>query len=339
MGITVQLLGKDSLDSQIHVFKMAFDNESDPSIIKEYWEKKHFQNPIHESYIFGAFDGDLLVSINAFMPMRYYFKGQALNVIQTCESGTLPEYRGRGLWSKVIDYAISFFKENGEYDFFIGFPNYKNSFSGFIKLHWAHECDVGNYIFVINGRTFLNGLLKVRIPFSKILEIQRLFLQKVEKNIAFIEYPIFVDKSIYETINVDLTQEFIDWKKSYKKLNAFGIEDGEGRCIGRCTYTTSSFRRMPIILLCKIDVIGENDSIKVYSIALRYIIKKHPNAAFIRTWTMPGSFSEKILKKQGFVKSRHPNPFITYQLRNDKIDSAALHKLDNWCNLSLLDLD
>ena len=140
----VKLLDINSIDEQIEVFISAFSSMDTFEKIKETWIKKHYSNPCGNSYIFGVYDNFKLISINAFMPIKYIFKEKELTAVQSCESGTLPEYQGKGIWNLIIKKAMEFFITSTEIDFMLGFPNYTNSYSGFLKRKWISVADVNN---------------------------------------------------------------------------------------------------------------------------------------------------------------------------------------------------
>lgn len=341
--LAVKLLSKDTINEQLNVYVKAFGNNSDIEVVKSYWEAKHYMNPIHDSYIFGVYDGNLLVSINAYMPMKYSFNGKTVNFLQSCESGTIPEYQGKGLWSKVVKYAVNYFSEERFYDAIIGFPNYRNSYGGFVKMKWEHIGDVGNYIFVINGKSFLNIATGKNIPLSKILEIQKIFLSNkgIEYKILDNEYKNISSSisSSHDIFDLALTEEFMRWKKRYKHINVFSITDKNDAWLGYCLYTITDYKGKETVLLHRIETNEKIEDKILYSVIIKEIIKKHPKAAFIRTWVMPKSERERTIKRIKFLKSRHHNPFIIKQLKENVISKEELHKISNWANITFLDLD
>ena len=340
-NFSVKLLDKDSIMQQIHIYKVAFDLTESNELIKDYWIKKHYKNPIHPSYVFGVYDKDSLVSINAYMPMRYIYNGSKFNVIQSCESGTLPEYRGKGIWSKVVNYAISFFKEEGVYDFLIGFPNFDNSFNGFIKMNWSHDADVNNYIIIGNGIEFLKSVFNGKTLFlGKIFELQRigLSISRIKGlNVGKVINILPLNRSGF---CLDADEDFYKWKMLYKQLKQFGIRDNLGRPVANCRYFIKKYKGVFIIQLCGIDIFASDYNYKyICSMCVRILLKRHKNVAFIRSWAVKNSISEKTFKDLHFLAVNHHNPFITYQLKELSINSNVLHDQMNWINISFLDLD
>ena len=346
MGETFEIrcLSKDFADEQIEVYIKSFQKEESYADVKDTWVKKHYENPVHESYVFGAFDGDRLVSINAYMPMKYHCGDKTINVIQSCESGTLPEYRGKGLWSKVVKYAINYFKECGEYDFLIGFPNYENSYGGFVKMNWNHDMEIYNYIMIANGKVLAKSITGKSIPFAGILGAQKCRLSKGvfdKYTVTTLDYDDFSEwKSAKDGFCVDISRGFIEWKKRYKKMITIAIKNNITGATAIGMYSITSFRKEKIALL--FGVFGNDDNIdkkEVMSVAIQTLLNDNKELAFIRTWAMPGSDNELAVRKLGFIKSKHHNPFITYSLKSDIVAEEEIRKTGNWKTLTFLDLD
>lgn len=338
----IKLLDRSTLEQQIDVYMQSFNVTRPLNCVIEKWKFEHYDNPVHEAYIFGAFDADKLVSINAYMPMKYKYDGKECNVIQSCVSGTIPEYRGKGIWSKLVKYAINYFKEKEKYDFLIGFPNYKTSYSSFMKMNWSHDSNAINYLMIVNGKQFIKASTNRNIPLSGILRIQQIKINLGKKlNYKIGDMRLIARNDNEKGFSIVENIELIEWKKSYKGLEGFGVYTSNGIHIGNCRYFTEGYHGCKIIKLCDIKCLDKtNETASFYAFCIREIIRRHNDAAFIRVWVMNESPLEKLYKKLLFVKDRkHENPFITYSLKNDVIPEEILHKKENWITVSFLDLD
>lgn len=129
--------GTDYENELIALFNSVFGRHA----TQDTWEYKHHKNTFQPSGIFGAFDGNKLVGMTAFMPMQYTDGSRIYNVVQSCESAVNPEYRRRGIFSGIILTAEKYYAARG-FDYFIGFPNPENSYGGFLKLGWINEGNV-----------------------------------------------------------------------------------------------------------------------------------------------------------------------------------------------------
>lgn len=338
----VKLLNIVSIDEQINVFKKAFNNNENFYSIKEKWINKHFENPIQVSYIFGVYDKSKLVSINAFLVGEYEYEERIYKVVQSCESGTLPEYQGKGIWNIIIKYAMEYFKEQTDVDFMIGFPNFNNSYPGFLKRGWTKVIDMENYILCCNGEEFFYSLTNRRMKIlPKILELQQLKCKLLSSNFILknkkeMENNI-ENKKIFSLVKSD---SFLSWKKKYKNLEEIVIEEKEKKIIiiyGNEKYKDSNILKIYDIEYKNISNFKEKELYLAKGI--KKIVKNNKNIAFIRVWTTKYSELSLLLKKLYFIKVRHQNPFIIYLLKESNYLKENIFVEKKWKENSFLDLD
>ncbi len=338
-AISIVLLDEKSIEKQVLVYRAAFEpSESfEDNLIR--WRKKHFENPLGKSLIIGAFINDELVGMNAYMPVVYYVNGERIKMLQSCESGVLPSCQGKGIWKKVVTYALKYIKEETDYKLVIGFPNYINSYPGFKKMGWKTVCNMKNYVMINNLRAFktvfqqkssifrfvLNGVATQRI----ICAIHKQKQYHVEK--ALPEDLIWND-SESGVLKCGHSAELLKWKEDYKELIPVCIKNGE-KTVATCLYGLSSYNGSVIIKLECFDCIAEcaKQSKSILASLLSYFAKHHKEAAFVRVWAQESSRMEQLLKKLLFMGSSHPNPFIVN-------DPESIYANMPW-SLSFFDLD
>ena len=68
--IALTLLDERSIEKQVLVYRAAFELSIslEENLIK--WKKKHYENPLGNSLIVGAFINEELVGMNAYMPVE-----------------------------------------------------------------------------------------------------------------------------------------------------------------------------------------------------------------------------------------------------------------------------
>lgn len=128
---TIKKIGGEYDAQMLELFNCVFNKK----FSMETWHHKHRENPLGESLFWGAFDGERLIAINGFIPMTYCLGNKEFYVLQSCDSAVNPDFRHRGLFSKLICAAEEWAKDN-KVDFFIGMPNMFSS-PGFQKLNWS----------------------------------------------------------------------------------------------------------------------------------------------------------------------------------------------------------
>ena len=274
------------------------------------------------------------------MPVDYVYKGKIWHFLQSCESGVVPEYQGKGIWSKLMRFAMNYIRNSTSYNAVIGFPNYRNSYPGFKKMGWETLTNMNNYIMVNNSTAF-----------SKVLSLHKFFwiigkfsiMQRVVVSIMGRQYKeykfeevnyveLLWDDNDEQILSVAHTEKLIEWKKHYKCLKIYNLKK-DGVKVASCIFRISEFKGAPVLILEKITVSSEMSisQQKAMSLILNCIQKQYPKIAFVRVWTMPNSELGSILKKFLFIKVFHPNPFIINQQPQEIVGV-------DW-NLSFFDLD
>ncbi len=333
----IKRLDESTLDSQINVYRQAFGKETPLAEIKEHWIKKHFHNPIESSLIFGAFENGELVGMNAYMPCCYTYKGETIYVLQSCESGVLPSQQGKGIWGKVVRYAVDYIFRETKYVAIIGFPNYRNSYPGFKKMGWKTLFQMNNMILVNSGAAFADSIshgrsaIKLLGRAGVILRIPIWFSSRRYNNAVVGDCPI--DMALWDDdsskITIDHSALWCQWKADYKNLKCVSLQLG-GEIVASCIYGIDHFEGNDVVRLDKISFKKDVKISNKCALAkiLRLLKKEYPSAAFVRTWTLDNN---SLFKKLGFLKSFHPNPFIITEQNNMLADLP-------W-DLSFFDLD
>ena len=73
----------------------------------------YVDNPAGKVISFNAFDGDKMIAHQCFVPCSMKVGDRVVKSIRSMNVVTLPEYRGRGLFSKMTNMAIDFAIEQG----------------------------------------------------------------------------------------------------------------------------------------------------------------------------------------------------------------------------------
>jgi hypothetical protein len=340
MVIEIRQLDKSSLSDQLAVYRAAFNPTKVYDENREMWVKKHYENPTGDSLVFGAYCDGKLAGMNSYMPVEYAYQGETIPMLQSCESGVMPEFQGKGIWSKVVCYAIDFILKETKYQAVIGFPNYVNSYPGFKKMGWETLFEMENYVMINSAKVLADSVFKNR-QFFRLLGrfsfLQRIgiFLKgccssKYKVDECGVEDLIWEDKP--DVLSVTHTMELIDWKKAYKGIKAIAIKK-DNRIQATCIYSLSDYDGSRIVKLEKCCVSRDSSITLKAATALlcKYLLTQHPDAAFVRVWAMPNSEWAQALKGLFFVKSSHPNPFII------KEEGNTFSKM-KW-DLSFFDLD
>lgn len=333
----IKRLDKSTIDQQIEVYIDSFNLDDSIHInqIRETWNIKHFENPIADSFIFGAYDGGELVGINAFLNMTYIYKGKRYRVLQSCESGVKSTHQRKGIWKKIMEYAVSYFEENKICDFLIGFPNYVNSYPGFVKLNWKTISNLSNFIFINNGKETVRAFLGIDSSLCRLFSMQKLFLCSLKENKYSVkEYSnrSFDKKQWYkqDSVALEVNEAWLRWRVKYKKYNIYTVYYGFDPVLN-VVIDKKSKNNVTYYEIIKFFLIDESFSkYELMKHFLLYLTQKK-DCNFIRMSFSNNYEEKKLLKKLGFIETkRHPNPFIVKKINDSLFMDNFIWKPSFW---------
>jgi GNAT superfamily N-acetyltransferase len=120
--------------SCIDLLKRTFPGTSDDGTFCWRFESRSRHSPL----IICAKDKDKIVSFNSWIPWEFVHNDHTYLAYQSGESATYEEYRGKGIWGRVLRYADQVATERN-IDFLYGFPS-TMSYRAFYK---ADYCPIG----------------------------------------------------------------------------------------------------------------------------------------------------------------------------------------------------
>lgn len=226
-----QVLNKEmTIDFSVKIFNSVYEGcmTSEKMLCKHYKNPYKLENPIRIYMI-----NENPVGMNAFMGGMLKLDDQLHYVLQSCDSAVLNEYRGKGIFSKIVAA-----QENSDEmsEFIYGFPNDK-SYPGFIKMGWEKVTDLKKMFFFIKPGFVFN--LKNR-KLEEFIDrfwgriVEQLLKVDLEDGEEF-ENKIWIDNVDYTKINEQIeygfvrTKDFYEWKMDgNEKIKTISI-----RCNGK----------------------------------------------------------------------------------------------------------
>jgi len=100
----------------------------------EFWNWKHLQNPFGESPVLLACEADEIIGVRAFLRWEYQEGNQKYKALRAVDTAVHPNYRGKGLFTKLTTQLIDEVKKDG-FDLIFNTPNEK-SLPGYLKMGW-----------------------------------------------------------------------------------------------------------------------------------------------------------------------------------------------------------
>lgn len=150
----------DSMRSQvISMFEKEYQLESNS--FKSLFSKFYFY-PFQKDrcLLIVAMDGKTVAGFQSFFYWPYVVSGKKINSFQSGNSIVHPDYRGRGIFQKMLAFIEQQEKTIG-IDLLLGFP-VEASFKNFIKDKWQNIFNLQWYLKPANPFAFLNSIPKTR---------------------------------------------------------------------------------------------------------------------------------------------------------------------------------
>lgn len=147
-----------------------------------------------------ALEDNLVIGFQSFFYWPYQFNNIVYNSYQSGNSLVHPDYRGKGIFQKLLNY-LDLNKEELNIDFLIGFP-VEASFNSFIKNKWLNPFNLDWYIKLINPFAFAFSPEKIQNNFAnKATEIK--------------------EGNLPNQFRLLSTTDFVNWRTNYSKENKY----------------------------------------------------------------------------------------------------------------------
>ncbi len=107
---------------------------------REIWDFKHNENPFGVSPVFLAEENTILVGVRAFMQWRWQLGEVVWTSYRAVDTGTHPDFQGRGIFKKLTLHALSYVMQLGDC-FVFNTPN-DQSRPGYLKMGWQEVAKI-----------------------------------------------------------------------------------------------------------------------------------------------------------------------------------------------------
>lgn len=337
-SFTFKPLDKTTLKEQVTLFNKVFEKKWSV----EEWEYINYGNPLSaRGNLVGVFDDDKLIGINSFMAMRYQYQGKTYNALQSCNSAVDPNYQGKGLFKRLLTFAVDYYKDSG-YDFIMGTPN-PNSHPAFQKMGWTDMVDLRYLILQLNSNTLINRILKLHPPrcfnvFSGYLNLKRKLFAKenprqiLERHTKLTpELSGFVSSLSNESFVMDNDYETLKWKLMDPSYIYYTVKENNQVVaffvVREHPYISITGKTAELIESCYVS-----DELKVLKSAHGlFITELRKNFDIIFSWkALNSKMEKKILKASGYYDFHIRTPYIVKILTTDSERQKLIQQKNLW---------
>jgi GNAT superfamily N-acetyltransferase len=269
-----------------------------------------------------ARDGKKIVGFQSFFHWPYSYKNKNYNSYQSGNSLVHPDYRGKGIFQKLLNF-IDDKKDELSIDFLMGFP-VEESKNSFIRNKWNNILDLQWYLKIVN-------------PFSFLFPVDKEKIQNCLNN----SFQHHQDPDLITLSNKD---EFAEWRKMYSQNQHYFyhqyIEAGTKNTI---CFQLKLVNRKKIINELVIGNIqsDSNDPLLVEN-GIKDLIKRVKKTGCVTVMSIAinnncKSGIKKNVKKIGFIKTNKSIYFIikpfkeqNKELLNPELWSLYRSDIDTW---------
>jgi len=327
---------RQDVDDFLDLFEISFGKP----MSKDYFTWKYVENPfrIDEVPIIVAENNHRLIGARPFVATRMLIAGKIMNALQPCNTMVHPEFRGKGVFPQMNEFAIKEF-QGTDYKIFYNFPN-KNSFRGYLKCGWQAIGRTAWYWKILNPEKVLNavfnnyvlrkagGLLsgiywhKFRLPEFQNRNVTIGFVN----DLNFLER-IFNDwRSDNGKIYTIRDERYLNWRfRSHpKKKYLFIVSQMGEETKGYFTLNIDSFMGMKRGTISDYLVVGNSPDIFESLLTYSLNLFQKRSCDVVDTWVFTQRWAEEIVKKQGFMSSQ--SIFIRQWFSNEYLVARPVDK-------------
>lgn len=331
-------------DSDIEEYKALYKSVYSKDIDEEFFTWKNVENPAGDGkpLIYLIFnDEGRMIGANSFFPSKLIYKNKEYLFVQSGDTMVIEEYRGRGLFKRIITFAMKDLTEIG-YSGIFGFAN-KNSYPGFMKLGFKHMDQLDTYNKILNyGQMFSSRGVKFPLARAggKFIDfIGRSLFSNISGRYS-IEKASSTDNAVSEyiesiynggiykdSIYQKKDSSILDWKynkKPYDHYETVVIKENS-RIIGIFIVGIGERAESKSAKVLEYFIDDIHNYNKVIKLLLKYC-RKEP-ISLVSFWGIGSSPINDILKKRLFIKRTQDIYFITIAF-NDDVN--FIYQLENW---------
>ncbi|MEG1254249.1 GNAT family N-acetyltransferase [Clostridium sp.] len=329
-SISIRLFRDEDYEEYKKLFFQVYRHE----ISDEVFRYKNNENPFLKGNpkIYLVIDENKIIGANSFFPIEIIIDGKTYLGVQSGDTMVLSDYRGKGLFKKVISYAIKDLSQSG-YDFIIGFAN-NNSYPGFIKLGFKKVDELKIYKTIINFKcinkvnrsSILKLIAKTNIP-NLALNIAR---NTSKLKDIYINEIVNIDGEVYKFINkcndgiyINKNLQYNKWKyNNNNKLKLAVYNKNTNEIIAFFILNKCQGNSMSILE----HYIGDESMFNDIFNTLEIYIYDNYNVSLITVWSLNNSKLDFMEKSYLYGKSA-PGIYYIYKNLNSKSDIDKLAML------------
>jgi predicted N-acetyltransferase YhbS len=290
----------------IQVLKSSLGESLMPKSM-EFWNWKHEQNPFGKSPVLLAVSDGKIVGIRAFLTWKWETQGKEWRSLRAVDTAVLPEFQGKGIFSKLTREMLSDCTKEG-YHFVFNTPN-KKSLPGYLKMGWKKA-----------GRLPIQLQFHNLKPYKKPITLPPLDLDVFE-NLAERA------QSLSEKVHTQISKDFLLWRYAHCPIAHYQILTDQKSYLLIFRIKSSPLGKE--LRVADIFGLDKNGAMDIKSLQKELLLTaKELGVNF--TAYLPSEYTPKILSGIGKIPAMPIGPQLTLRNLTLSEDFAFLLQTKNW---------
>lgn len=143
----------------LDLFQVSFGH----NMSAELWDWKYLQNPLASAdpEVIVAMDNGKIIGARPFLLAEMWLKDEKVKAAQPCDAMIHPEHRRKGIFDRMNQFAIQYFKQN-DYGLFYNFPG-KMALPGDLRQGWKIVSATETLFRAVNPQKVISYKLKSQL--------------------------------------------------------------------------------------------------------------------------------------------------------------------------------
>lgn len=342
---------REKREELLDLFRISFGHD----MSAELWNWKYIQNPFvsDDPEAIVAVENGKIVGARPLLLAEMWLEDEKVKAAQPCDTMVHPEYRREGIFSRMNQFAIEYFKQSG-YAFFYNFPG-PMSRPGYLKQGWKIVSVTETLFQAVNPRKLISYKLKNQFLgigfgffYDKLLNtrIKASMLSSSFQVKVFDKFPGELkevddlrDKSAIDLVR---SEAYLRWRfdqhpeHSYKYIIAKKGDELWG-------YAVISVQEQinGLVYGMIVDYVVKNKDIDCFRILINRCLNELEKSEFdlVSVWMFSQpEFREELVRHFGFKsplgfpynKVLEKNYFVTREVNKEVIGGIDIYDKENW---------
>jgi GNAT superfamily N-acetyltransferase len=333
--LSVRRATRDDTDRILELVKLSLGEGVIPRS-REYWNWKHHRNPFGDSPMLIAEDGDLLVGLRVFMRWEWAGGGKQFKAVRAVDTATHPDYRGKGIFSKLTRRLVDEMRDEGVH-FIFNTPN-GQSMPGYLKMGWKSV-----------GKTDL--MIRPLKPMKVVSALRRGGIRDADADTdsgdngmdafasaeAFFDSPdatkilsLVVNGSQDFRLRTPISAPYLRWRYAeipgFDYHAAWGLDGGDAAVVFFRMKSQGALEELRIADL----LVGRTSGSKRIARNLLRGLAAGTNADYVSAMAAPHLPGRMALIRSGFIPAPRLGPILTVRLLNDDPGLTDPYRRSSW---------